>query len=118
MSKSKSHSSTSKKPAKKSSAAKRTSNSQPASATATLDPMAPGPRMQQVLQAEIAPWKRENFNDEEAQLKEIKRIPVRNVYDAEEARRRLLGRATQSGKRRFSRSKGPTPSKGAAPSRS
>jgi hypothetical protein len=110
LSKSKSHSSTSKKAAKKSSAAKRTSSPQPTTA-ATLDPMAPGPRMQQVLQAEIAPWKRENFNDEEAQLKEIKRIPVRNVYDAEEARRRLLGRATQSGKRRFSRSKGAAPSR-------
>jgi hypothetical protein len=68
--------------------------------------------MQQVLQAEIAPWRRDNFNDEEAQLRELKRIPVRNVFDSEEARRRLLGRANTPAKRRFSRSKGTT-----APSR-
>ena len=93
---------------KKSSSTKRAAATPPAAAAAAVvdGAVVPGPRMQQVLQAQIAPWKRDNFNDEEAQLKEIKRIPVRNVYDAEEARRRLLGRATQSGKRRFSRSKG------------
>jgi hypothetical protein len=62
--------------------------------------------MQQILQAEIAPWARDTFSDEEAQLRELKRMPVRNVYDSEEARRRLVGRAPTSGKRRFSRSKG------------
>ena len=95
---------------KKGSPSGKPAGSKSASATssaAVLDAgQAPGPRMQQILQAEIAPWKRDNFNDEEAQLRELKRIPVRNVYDSEEARRRLLGRANAAGKRRFSRSKG------------
>jgi hypothetical protein len=45
--------------------------------------------MQMILQASIAPWKRDKIGDEEAQLAEIKRRPVRNRYDAEEAKRRL-----------------------------
>ena len=110
MSKAKSQTSSAKKARKKAPAAKRASGTQRAAASVEAA-VSPGPRMQQVLQAEIIPWKRENFNDEEAQLKEIKRIPVRNVYDAEEARRRLLGRATTSAKRRFSRSKGTAPSR-------
>jgi hypothetical protein len=62
--------------------------------------------MQQILQATIEPWKRDMFSDEEAQLREIKRIPVRNVFDSEEARKRLVGRTAAQAKRRFSRSKG------------
>lgn len=62
--------------------------------------------MQQILQATIEPWKRDMFSDEEAQLREIKRIPVRNVFDSEEARKRLVGRTGAQAKRRFSRSKG------------
>lgn len=76
--------------------------------TANLEqvPAGPGPRMQQILQADIADWRRDMFSDEEAQLRELKRIPIRNVYDSEEARKRLVGRQATSGKRRFSRSKG------------
>lgn len=61
--------------------------------------------MQQILQAEIAPWRRDTLSDEEAQLRELKRIPVRHVYDTDEARRRLVGRAAMSGKRRPTRSR-------------
>jgi len=56
---------------------------------AVHEPDALGPRMQHILQHRIAPWKREKLADEEAQLAEIKRRPVRNRYDAEEAKRRL-----------------------------
>ncbi len=52
-----------------------------------LDPL--GPRLSQILTHAIAPWKREKLGEEEAQLAEIKRRPVRNRYDAEEAKRRL-----------------------------
>ena len=48
-----------------------------------------GPRLSQILSHSIAPWKREQLGEEEAQLAEIKRRPVRNRYDAEEAKRRL-----------------------------
>ena len=72
------------------------------SATANLNP---GPRMQQILQAEIAPWERDSVSDEEAQLRELNRIPVRHVFDSEEARRRLVDRANTPGKKRFARSK-------------
>ena len=66
---------------------------------------APGPRMQQILQAEIAPWRRDSVNDEEEQLKELRSIPVRNLFDSEEARRRLVDRTMSPGKKRFSRSR-------------
>ena len=56
-----------------------------------------GPRMQQILQASIAPWKRKEVSDEEAQLAEIRRRPVRKVFGAEEAKRRL---GTNPAKRR------------------
>jgi hypothetical protein len=65
----------------------------------------PGPRMQQVLQAQIAPWRRDELSDEEAQLREIKRIPLRHVFDNDEARRRLVARAVSPGKKRFSKPK-------------
>lgn len=65
----------------------------------------PGPRMEQVLQAEIQPWKRDSLSDEEAQLRELKSIPTRNMYDTEEARRRLIGRPPTSGKRRLTKTK-------------
>jgi|RhiMethySRZTD1v2_1073278.scaffolds.fasta_scaffold498153_1 hypothetical protein len=66
---------------------------------------APGPRMQQVLQAEIAPWRRDAVSDEEAQIRELKRIPLRHVFDNDEARRRLVGRAMSPGKKRFTKHK-------------
>ena len=52
-----------------------------------LDPL--GPRLSQILTHAIAPWKREKLGEEEAQLAEIKRRPVRNRFDAAEAKRRL-----------------------------
>jgi len=58
----------------------------------TPQPEGPGPRMQMILQASIAPWRRDKLGDEEAQLAEIKRRPVRNRYDAEEAKRRLAAK--------------------------
>ena len=61
--------------------------------------------MLQVLQAQIAPWHRDALSDEEAQLRELKRIPVRHVFDNDEARRRLVGRAVSPGKKRFSKPK-------------
>jgi hypothetical protein len=54
---------------------------------AVVDTM--GPRLQQILQHQIRPWKRNELGEEEAQLAELKRRPVRNRYDAEEAKRRL-----------------------------
>ena len=48
-----------------------------------------GPRLTQILQQSIGPWKRETSGDEETQLAEIRRRPVRNRYDSEEAKRRL-----------------------------
>jgi len=48
-----------------------------------------GRRLSQILTHSIAPWKREQLGEEEAQLAEIKRRPVRNRYDSEEAKRRL-----------------------------
>jgi hypothetical protein len=48
-----------------------------------------GPRLTQILQQSIGPWKREISGDEETHLAEIRRRPVRNRYDAEEAKRRL-----------------------------
>ena len=48
-----------------------------------------GPRLSQILTHSIKPWRREQLGEEEAQLAEIKRRPVRNRYDAEEAKRRL-----------------------------
>jgi len=48
-----------------------------------------GPRLQRILEHQIAPWKRDELGEEEAQLAEIRRRPVRNRYDAEEAKRRL-----------------------------
>ena len=73
----------------------RTEEKKEAAAALLLESM--GPRMQQVLQRAIAPWKREEVSDEEAQLAEIKRRPVRRVFDAEEAKRRL---GTKPAKRR------------------
>ena len=61
-----------------------------------------GPRMQQILQHSIAPWKRQMQGDEEAQIAEIRRRPVRNKFDAEEAKRRL---GKPAAKRRTSRPK-------------
>jgi hypothetical protein len=61
--------------------------------------------MEQVLQAAIAPWKRDSLSDEEAQLRELKSIPTRNMYDTEEARRRLVARPPTSGKRRLTKPK-------------
>jgi hypothetical protein len=48
-----------------------------------------GPRLTQILQHSIQPWKRETSGDEETQLAEIRRRPVRNRFDSEEAKRRL-----------------------------
>ena len=48
-----------------------------------------GPRLSQILQHRIQPWRREQLGEEEAQLAEIKRRPVRNRFDAVEAKRRL-----------------------------
>ena len=48
-----------------------------------------GPRLTQILQHRIQPWRREQLGEEEAQLAEIKRRPVRNRFDSEEAKRRL-----------------------------
>jgi len=48
-----------------------------------------GRRLSQILTHSIAPWKREQLGEEEAQLAEIKRRPVRNRYDSDEAKRRL-----------------------------
>jgi hypothetical protein len=48
-----------------------------------------GPRLTQILQHSIKPWRREQLGEEEAQLAEIKRRPVRNRFDAVEAKRRL-----------------------------
>jgi hypothetical protein len=48
-----------------------------------------GPRLSHILSHRIAPWKREQIGEEEAQLAEIKRRPVRNRFGAEEAKRRL-----------------------------
>jgi hypothetical protein len=48
-----------------------------------------GPRLSQILLQAIGPWKRETSGDEESQLAEIRRRPVRNRFDAEEAKRRL-----------------------------
>jgi hypothetical protein len=48
-----------------------------------------GPRLTQILQHSIQPWRREQLGEEEAQLAEIKRRPVRNRFDAVEAKRRL-----------------------------
>ena len=67
-----------------------------------------GPRMLAILQHSIAPWKREVVGDEEAQLAEIKRRPVRHKYDAEEAKRRLGTKPAKRG--RTSRSKPATAS--------
>ena len=52
-----------------------------------VDPM--GRRLSQILTHRIAPWKRDQLGEEEAQLAEIKRRPVRNRFDSEEAKRRL-----------------------------
>lgn len=52
-----------------------------------VDPV--GRRLSQILTHSIAPWKREQLGEEEAQLAEIKRRPVRNRYDSDEAKRRL-----------------------------
>jgi hypothetical protein len=57
-----------------------------------------GPRMQQILQQRIGPWKREVLGDEEAQLAEIKRRPVRHKFDAEEAKRRLGTKPAKRGR--------------------
>jgi len=56
---------------------------------AIREPDGPGSRLQQILQCSIAPWKREEVSDEEAQLAELRRRPVRKVYGADEAKRRL-----------------------------
>ena len=48
-----------------------------------------GPRLSQILLQSIGPWKRETSGDEENQLADIRRRPVRNRFDAEEAKRRL-----------------------------
>jgi hypothetical protein len=61
--------------------------------------------MQQILQQRIAPWKREVLGDEEAQLAEIKRRPVRHKFDADEAKRRLGSKPAKRG--RTSRGKSP-----------
>ena len=96
------------KPAARPEAAKV--ESKVATEAATLAAGAPGPRMLQVLQAQIQPWRRDALSDEEAQLRELKRIPVRHVFDNEEARRRLVGRAVSPGKKRFSKPKAPSSS--------
>jgi hypothetical protein len=57
--------------------------------TETQGPDLLGPRLSQILTHRIQPWRREQLGEEEAQLAEIKRRPVRNRYDAEEAKRRL-----------------------------
>jgi hypothetical protein len=59
--------------------------------------------MQQILQHSIAPWRRQLQGDEEAQIAEIRRRPVRHRYDAEEAKRRLAKPPVS--KRRTSRTK-------------
>jgi len=48
-----------------------------------------GPRLSQILSHSIKPWKREELGEEEAQIADIRKRPVRNRYDAEEAKRRL-----------------------------
>jgi hypothetical protein len=65
----------------------------------------PGPRMLQVLQAEMITWDRDNLSHEDSQLQELDEIPVRNMYGAEEARRRLLDRQTVSPAKRRLRSR-------------
>ena len=65
----------------------------------------PGPRMLQVLQAEMISWERDNLSHEDAQLQELNDMPVRNTYGADEARRRLLDRQTVSPAKRRLRSK-------------
>lgn len=65
-------------------------NAAPAAKVAEKKEVDPkGPRLSQILSHSIAPWKREQLGEEEAQLAEIKRRPVRNRYDSEEAKRRL-----------------------------
>jgi hypothetical protein len=54
-----------------------------------------GPRLQQILSHRIAPWKRDELGEEEAQLAEIKRRPVRHRFDSEEAKRRLAIKPTK-----------------------
>lgn len=63
-----------------------------------------GPRMQLILQQAIAPWKREKAGDEEAQLAEIRRRPVRHRFDAAEAKRRLGAKPAKKSRTRGSRS--------------
>lgn len=65
----------------------------------------PGPRMLQVLQAEMVSWDRDNLSHEDAQLQELEEIPVRNTFGADEARRRLLDRQTVSPAKRRLRSR-------------
>ena len=61
--------------------------------------------MLQVLQAEMVSWKRDNLSQEEARLRELNEIPIRNTFGADEARRRLLERQTISPAKRRLRSK-------------
>jgi hypothetical protein len=68
-------------------AAKRAAVADKDAKVAVVDAM--GPRLSQILQHSIQPWRREQLGEEEAQLAEIKRRPVRNRFDAEEAKRRL-----------------------------
>jgi hypothetical protein len=63
------------------------SRSRASEPTAEVDEL--GPRMQSILQHQIKPWRRDELGEEEAQLAEIRRRPVRNRFDAEEAKRRL-----------------------------
>jgi len=64
-------------------------NAAPAAKVAKKEVEGLGPRLSQILSHRIAPWKREQIGEEEAQLAEIKRRPVRNRFGAEEAKRRL-----------------------------
>jgi hypothetical protein len=57
-----------------------------------------GPRLQIILQQSIQPWKRETMGEEEAQLADLRRRPVRNRYDAIEAKRRLGMKPAKKGK--------------------
>jgi len=70
-------------------AAKKASAKETAKEAAKVDPEALGPRLSQILQHSIKPWKREELGEEEAQIADIRKRPVRNRYDAEEAKRRL-----------------------------
>jgi hypothetical protein len=70
-------------------AAKKASAKEAAREAAKVEAEVVGPRLTQILQHSIKPWKREELGEEEAQIAEIRKRPVRNRFDAEEAKRRL-----------------------------